>query len=140
MKSHCKLSSLPYFLLFPAAIQVPPSQKLSDPALKCPSDEVCIDLPARLSESLKDSKLDSSSQPTMSKQTQPGLMAFAPQPPQDPGWGSEHTVPCTSNRPIILPQGFIQLHTTPLSFGKIRLSHVAHDSCLCPTNLSEIRC
>lgn len=73
MKSHCKLSSLSYFLLFPEAIQVPPSQKLSDPALKCPSDEVCIDLPARLSESLKDSKLDSSSQPKMSKQTQPWL-------------------------------------------------------------------
>lgn len=56
------------------------------------------------------------------------------------GWVWEHTVPCTSNRPIILPQGFIQLHTTPFSFGKIRLSHVAHDSCLCPTNLLEIRC
>lgn len=58
----------------------------------------------------------------------------------DLGWGSEHSVPCTSNCPIILPQGFIQLHSTPLSFGKIRLSHVAHDSCLRPTDLPETRC
>lgn len=69
----------PYSLLFPEATQATSLQTLSDPALTCSSDEVSIHLPAKISQSLKTSKLDSSSQPTMSNQTQPHT-ALSPPP------------------------------------------------------------
>lgn len=48
-------------------------------------------------------------------------------------------LPGARHRSVILPKGFIQLHSAPLSLGEVCLPQKPNHSCLCTTHLHEKR-
>lgn len=48
-------------------------------------------------------------------------------------------LPGARHRSVVLPEGFIQLHSAPLPLGEVRLPQKPNHSCLCTTHLHEKR-
>lgn len=48
-------------------------------------------------------------------------------------------LPGARHRSVVLPEGFVQLHSAPLSLGEVRLPQKPNHSCLCTTHLHEKR-